>query len=253
MAKEIVSLSGTGTTAADRVADVLLMFFTNPTSLGVSDVARSLGLSKAVVHRILQSLVSRRLVEVSPGEQRYRPGPAMVEFGLDSSYDYDHSWHQRGSATLVGLSSRTGETATLSARLGAMRAFVDQREGSGIIRLSVALWRPRPLYVGASGKAILAFLEPALRDQIIEHRLASERNSHPKARAELEAELGQIHDSRVSVSRGEVNPNAMGVSAPVLRAGRPIGAVGVCAPVTSHAELSELTSIVRDAGQALSE
>ena len=229
------------------------MFLTNPTSLGVSDVARSLGLSKAVVHRILQSLVSRGLIDTGAADQRYRPGAALVEFGLASSYEYDHSWHQTGSATLVDLSSRTGETATLSARLGAMRAFVDQKEGSGIIHLSVALWRPRPLHVGASGKAILAFLDPSLRERIIDHRAATETVAHPRGREELEEELAQIRDRRVSVSRGEVNPNAMGVAAPILKAGRPIGAVGICVSTASHSELNQFGSIVRDAGEALSE
>jgi len=258
MGIDSVSLSGTpggGTTAADRVSDVLLMFLTNSTSLGVTDVARSLGLSKAVVHRILQSLVSRGLLDSGDSDQRYRPGAALVEFGLANSYEFDHSWHQTGSSTLIELRSHTGETATLSARIGAMRVFVDQREGSGIIHFSVALWRPRPLHVGASGKAILAFLDPPLRDRIIEHRVATDAASHrhPEGREKLEDDLKEIRDRRVSVSRGEVNPNAMAVAAPILKAGRPIGAVGICVAATSHSELSQFRSIVHDAGQALSE
>ena len=53
-----------GTETAARVADVLLLFTRGPAALGVSEIARQLGLSKAVVHRILQSLASRSLVEV---------------------------------------------------------------------------------------------------------------------------------------------------------------------------------------------
>lgn len=251
-----VSMSETGlhgTVSADRVADVLLMFLTNPTALGVTDLSRSLGLCKAVVHRILQSLVSRRLLEGNASDQRYRPGAAMVEFGLANSYEYDHSWHQTGAATLADLSARTGQTATLSARIGAMRTFVDQREGSGIIHLSVTLWRPRPLHVGASGKAILAFLEAPLRGQIIEHRLAADGSAHHKGREELEDELGQVRTDRVAVSHGEVNPNAMGVAAPILKGGRPIGAVGICASTMTHSELADSRSLVRDASLALSE
>lgn len=255
MPQESVSTSGTDasrTVAADRVADVLLMFLTNPEPLGVTDVARSLGLSKAVVHRILQSLASRRLIEGNPADQRYRPGAAMVDFGLASSYERDDSWHRMAAATLAELSARTGDTATLTARIGAMRAFVDQREGSSIIRLSVALWRPRPLDVGASGKAILAFVDPRAREQIIHHRLTTHDSARRVGRERLEQELEQTRRERVSVSRGEVVPNAMGVAAPILKGDRPIGAVGICRSVMNGSGLSDLRAIVREAGRALS-
>lgn len=255
MTPRSVPSSGTdapGTLAADRVADVLLMFLTNPAPLGVSDVARSLDLSKAVVHRILQSLVSRRLVEEDPADQRYRLGPAMVEFGLAGSYGYDSSWQHLGAAALAGLTARTGETATLSARIGAMRAFVDQAEGSSIIHLSVALWRPRPLGDGASGKAILAFLDPSAREQIIAHRLPPPGCTHRVDRRQLEEELAQVRRDQVAVSRGEVVQNAMGVAAPILRRGEPIGAVGICLSAMSGSRSTELRSIVREAGRVLS-
>ncbi|MGH3379398.1 MAG: helix-turn-helix domain-containing protein, partial [Actinoallomurus sp.] len=53
----------TGTETADRVADILLAFVDGPRTLGVSAVARDVGVSKAVVYRVLQSLASRGLVE----------------------------------------------------------------------------------------------------------------------------------------------------------------------------------------------
>ncbi len=51
-----------GTETAGRVIDVLLLFTDGPDELGVSRIARELGLSKAVVHRILQTLVARGMV-----------------------------------------------------------------------------------------------------------------------------------------------------------------------------------------------
>jgi len=60
-----------GTEAAARVADVLLAFLRGPRSLGVSALARDLDLSKAVVHRILQTLVQRGLLTADPGTREY--------------------------------------------------------------------------------------------------------------------------------------------------------------------------------------
>ena len=71
-----------GTEGAGRVADVLLDFLEGPGSLGVSALARDLGLSKAVVHRILRTLVQRGLLETDADTREYRLGPSAA--ALDS-------------------------------------------------------------------------------------------------------------------------------------------------------------------------
>ena len=76
-----------GTEASARVADVLLQFLGGSPSLGVSAIARELGLSKAVVHRILRSLVDRRLLEVDPETRAYGLGPAAVALGARALRD----------------------------------------------------------------------------------------------------------------------------------------------------------------------
>jgi len=244
--------SSSGTLGGERVADVLLMFLSNPGTLGVSDIARSLSLSKAVVYRILQSLVSRGLVEASATDQRYRVGRAIAEFGFPASYEYDHAWHAAGAEVLRELRDRTGETATLSARVGTMRIFVDQMEGAAAIRLNVALWRPRPLHSGASGKAILAFLDPDLRRKVIDYRLRSEGGDPLPRNEDLEVELDRIRKTGVALSRAEVNPDAIAIAAPVFRAGQPVGAVGVLGPVRRESEFAGFVPLVRAAGDQLS-
>lgn len=229
------------------------MFLSNPGTLGVSDIARSLGLSKAVVHRILQSLVSRGLVEANASDQRYRIGRAITELGLLASYEYDHAWHAAGASVLRDLRDRTGETATLSARVGTMRIFVDQMEGAATVRLTVALWLPRPLHSGASGKAILAFLDPNLQRKVIDYRLHEEGKEPSPHSKDLEAELDRIRSTGVALSRAEVNPDAIAIAAPIFRAGQPVGAVGVLGSLRRESELARFVPLVRAAGDQLSE
>jgi DNA-binding IclR family transcriptional regulator len=255
LAANDVSLSGTdgaaGTRGAERVADVLTMFLSNSATLGVSDIARTLGLSKAVVHRILQSLASRGIVELSARDQRYRAGPTIADAGLGLSYEYDHAWHQAATPVLGDLRSRTGETATLSARMGDMRLFVDQMEGAAAVRLTVALWRLRPLYLGASGKAILAFMEPRQQARVIEQRVLPGARDDVAGK-DLQQELDRIRHAGVAMSRAEVNPDAFACAAPILRNGRPIGAVGICCSVRRESDVAEFAPVVRAAGEQLS-
>ena len=67
-----------GTESADRVADVLLLFAQSTRPSACHQIARTLTLSKAVVHRILQSLTSRSLLQVAAGGSTYVLGPAAT-------------------------------------------------------------------------------------------------------------------------------------------------------------------------------
>ena len=58
--------------SVERAIDVLLLFAnTDQTELGVTEIASALDLSKAVVHRILTTLVSKGFIE-SGESRRYR-------------------------------------------------------------------------------------------------------------------------------------------------------------------------------------
>ena len=88
--------------------------------LGVTETARELGLSKAVVHQVLTTLTAKGFVEDS---RRYRLGPALLSLGVA----YLDRIDVRGLAepSLHRLSAETNETATLSLRYGWERMYVD--------------------------------------------------------------------------------------------------------------------------------
>src|ERR1700761_1386962 len=78
-----------GTEGTSRVADVLLLFTDGPSTLGVTRIARELGLSKAVVHRILQSLTARGMIAYEPSSREYRLGPAIAALGARALRESD--------------------------------------------------------------------------------------------------------------------------------------------------------------------
>ena len=119
----------------------------------VSDFARRLQLSKAVVHRILRSLAQRGLLAPAP-DGAYRLGPAAA--GLGAAVLRDVDVRAQTMASLRSLATRTGETATLSVLAGDARVYLDQVVSAQQIRMEVELGRRFPLHAGASGKAILA-------------------------------------------------------------------------------------------------
>jgi DNA-binding IclR family transcriptional regulator len=219
----------TGTEAAARVADVLLLFTEGPSTIGVSRIARDLGLSKAVVHRILQSLAARGMVAFEPFSREYRLGPAVTALGARALRDSD--LRSASLDVLRGLRDELGETATLTSPVPNGRVYLDQFEGVHEIKMTVELGRRFPLHAGSSGKCMLAFLPEAERERLLTGEL-TQLTPHTIVDPEkLRAELDEIRARGYAVSGGERQPDAGSVAAPVFGVSDSvIGAISVCGP-----------------------
>jgi DNA-binding IclR family transcriptional regulator len=218
-----------GTGATERVADVLLLFTDGPRTLGVTRVSRELGLSKAVVHRILQSLTGRGLIAYDPATREYRLGPAAAALGGRALRDSD----LRAAALprLVELRDRLRETATVSAKVHGGRIYLDQVVGTHEITMSVELGRRFPLHAGSTGKCMLAFAPAAEVDLVIEGGLPALTAATPTDPAALLTELAEIRERGYAASAGERQADAGSVAAPVFGpSGEVLGALSVCGP-----------------------
>ncbi|MDN5918441.1 MAG: IclR family transcriptional regulator [Pseudonocardia sp.] len=218
-----------GTGATERVADVLLLFTDGPSTLGVTRVSRELGLSKAVVHRILQSLTSRELTAYDPASREYRLGPAAAALGGRAMRDSD--LRTAALPELSGLRDELAETATLSARVHGGRVYLDQVVGTHEITMSVEIGRRFPLHAGSSGKCMLAFGPDERVDETLAADLAALTPSTITDPDALRAELALIRERGYAASAGERQADAGSVAAPVFGpSGDVVGAISVCGP-----------------------
>ncbi len=226
-----VSTSGrsSGTKAAGRVADVLMLLAQGPDSAGVSEVARELGLSKAVVHRILQSLVSRSLVAVNPETREYRLGPAALALGARASRDVD--LRRVARPVLRQLRDDTNETTTLSVLVDDSRIYLDQIESRQEVKMTVELGRPHPLHAGASSRVILAFLPLQRIARIVNSDLPALASNTITNRYVLRRELAEVRQRGYATSHSERQPGAASVAAPLFNAdSEVVGSLSVCGP-----------------------
>lgn len=213
-----------GTEAAARVADVLLLFTGKADTLGVTEIAQDLALSKAVVHRILTSLASRGLIAVD-ADRRYHLGPAAAVLGARALRDLD--LRAVALPVLRRLRDASRETTTLSVVVGEGRTYVDQLPSPQEIRMLVEIGRRFPLHRGASSKVILAFLPPDTR-QRVRDAVTGDADS-----AALARELDGIRIAGFAVSRAERQPDTFSVAAPLLGVdGHAVGAISICGPLS---------------------
>jgi DNA-binding IclR family transcriptional regulator len=232
----------TGDTIAtvQRAAQVLTLFAdTDQDTLGVTEIAETLELSKAVVHRILTTLRESRFVDLDRETRRYMLGPASLALGL--SYLQRLDVRKLARPEMRRLSAETGETATLSIPTDGHRIYIDQVTPPREVKMTVQLGRPFPLHAGSSSKALLAFMDEADRERYLETAdldpLTDLTITDPDV---LRAELEEVRRRGFAKSLGERQPGAGSVAAPILdHQGRPIASMSVCGPVERFAPRAE--------------
>jgi len=211
-----------------RVAEVLLAFAGAKAPLGITEIARRTNLSKAVVHRIAQTLCLNSFLWQDPGTRKYQVG--IAAFALADSANQTSRFRQAGMEILADLAEVCEETTTLSARIGHRRVYTGQVESSQLVRISVDVGRTHPLTVGASGAAILAFLpeneiEAALKIPV--PALSDATLTEPE---QLRARLETVRREGFARTTGERVRDSTSFAAPVRnRLGEVMGAISIAA------------------------
>jgi IclR family transcriptional regulator, acetate operon repressor len=214
----------------ERAVDVLLHFTeVEANTLGVTEVATSLKMSKSAAHRILSSLRRNNLVQLDEATRRYSLGPLAMRLGL--SYLGGLDVRQLAAAELHRLSEQTDETATLSLRTGETRIYVDQVVPPREVIMTVSLGVPFPLHAGGSSKAFLAFLTDDEIDAYLVKNLQPLTAATITDPRNLRRELNRIRKRGWAQSFGERQAGAASVAAPVFdHLDRPAAVISVCGP-----------------------
>lgn len=219
-----------GIVTVERAADVLAAFsVAGGGSLGVTEIANQLSLSKAVVHRILASLRTRGFVEVDENTRRYLLGPSALTVGLSFLNAIDI--REKARPVLQDLSTRTQETATLSVRRDQSRVYIDQITPPREVKMIVELGYLYPLHAGSSSKALLAYLADDEISEILSQELAPLTDKTITNPDRLWEELRAIRRNGWAASVGERQSGAASVAAPILNHENiPVAVVSICGP-----------------------
>jgi DNA-binding IclR family transcriptional regulator len=217
--------------AIERATDVLALFAdADEPTLGVTEIAQALSLSKAVVYRILSSFRAKGFVELDEVSRRYSLGPRALHLGLAYMNRIDVPRIVRPE--LERLSRETDETATLSLRMGNRRVYVDQVTPDRDVKMVVQLGLQVPLHAGASSKAFLAFLGPEEQQSVLSGTLERLTKITVTNARTLRRELAETRDRGYAASFGERMEGAGSVAAPVLgHDGTPVAVISICGPV----------------------
>jgi DNA-binding IclR family transcriptional regulator len=244
-----------GHRAANRVVDILELVARHHDGLALRDVSAQLEAPKSSLLPLLRALTARSfLAQGRAGE--YRLGPAALELGAAAPPQRELAEIARPA--VVELMRRTGETvfvAVLSSDRTAV-VYVDKVESDHIIRYAGGVGDRRPLHATSSGKAILAFLPPEEREEILRGlSLARHTERTVTSPAALRASLEEVRRTGVCVTVDEMVAGASGIAAPVFdRYDRVVAACAIGGPTDRvRPRLKPLTAEVKNTARTLSQ
>lgn len=193
--------------------------------VGPTQAAGAVGAHKSTAVRLMQTLESMGFLVRDGHSGTYCLGPAVMELArgfLVSREDLITA----AAGEAHRLRDITGETTSVYVRQGDRRVCVYRLESPHSLRQSVDVGAAFPIYLGASGKALLAHLRPEEVEEILAHApIDTERVSR------LKEELEGVRKTGVAFSWEEREAGLAAVASPILdRRGNLLAALSVSGP-----------------------
>jgi DNA-binding IclR family transcriptional regulator len=213
-------------------ARILREFDKHSTQLGVSQLARRVGIGKSTAHRIIWTLVDEGLLEKVDETGLFRLTTTMRSLG--SSAETAQRLHEAATMPLDHLRTLTAGTLHIAILDGTDVLYLERREGPGTITVFRRVGARNAAHVTSSGKVLIAFLPPEHRDRLVEGmRLAPRTPRTITSRTAFVAELAKVRHQGFAENRGESEPGMCSIAAPIRD---PLGRVVASVSVAQYVE-----------------
>jgi DNA-binding IclR family transcriptional regulator len=214
--------------------------------LGVTRIARELGLNASTCFNLLRTLVHEGLVNFDERAKTYTIGLGVVELARNALGRASMvSWVQ---PQLDELAVRHGVTVVTWQSLPDERlVLVHVAEHPGAVRVQMTVGTRVPMFVGASGRCMAAF--SGMTKAAIKSRFMSLRWDRAPA---FEAYWQSVLDTRkrgFAIDQGHYQRGATVLAVPVFdAAGKPVMTIG-CASFSEHMNTARTRALVRELGE----
>ncbi|MFG2126605.1 IclR family transcriptional regulator [Streptomyces sp. NPDC048751] len=204
-----------------------------------AQLARDLRMNRTVVHRLLATLHQRGFVIRQ--DDGYAPGVALLR--LAERVQPDLATHGRTAA--AKLRESIGETVVMHVRDGddavvLLQAVSDEH----VVRVEHKIGSRHSLLAGASGRAILAFLDPKAVE-----RITGQAEDPETARRQLEG----VRHVGYALSHDELQLGVHGIAVPVLDGSeQALASLAVLVPTSRTGSVTQHIGALLEAGAQLS-
>lgn len=232
---------------------LLKTFTPEEPELGITALAKRLGVAKSTAHRLASTLVAEGFLEQNPVDGRYRLGLLLFSLGAQVRRRMDVS--EQAVPHLHALSTQSGETVHLAVLHDAEILYLRNIDSPHAIRTRSYLGVRMPAYCTSEGRALLAYSPPLVVAHIMRARLQPRTEHTVTDKAKLTKILAQVRESGYAIDDEESEDGMRGVAAPIFDAsGAVVAAVGLAGPAqrVSKTGLRKFSALVVQAGHAIS-
>jgi IclR family pca regulon transcriptional regulator len=227
--------SGPGASQSlERGLAVLSSFSPDRPTLGISQLARELGLTRSTTHRYVATLASLRYLEQDTATRKYRLGPRVLDLGFAMLGSLE--LREIAAPHLRQLTDATGHTSNLAIRDDTDVILIDRVRGRPgryhHLEFTLHVGSRLPSYCSATGKALLAFLPRPDLDRLLDRIELVQRGPRTVTdKTSLFTELDEVRRTGIATNDEELESALRSIAAPVrARSGQVVAAVNVSIP-----------------------
>lgn len=226
-----------GAQTADRAIQVLLLVAQSEEPLSLSEISRRSGFNPSATYRLVQALTKHALLARDRDGRSYVVGGGLV--ALAATVMQRLNAPEVAVPAMERLRALTSETVSLYVRDRQHRICVAVVDGYHPMRWVVTVGDRQPLYVGLTGKVILAFLPEAEVADVLDTAV-----SEGIDRARVEAQIARVRAAGYLTAVGDRVAGVGGLSVPIF------DAAGVAAALTISGPGDRFTNAVAEANAA---
>lgn len=234
-ARKRATEAGSSKMANSRLSSVttavrlLKAFSADDSELGISELAKRLGVAKSTVHRLASTLLAEGLLEQNPDTDRYRLGIALFALGALVRRRMDIA--AEAKTYLTELRFATEENVRLAVLDGTQIVFVHDFESPHPVRLRSSTGLSAPAFCTAEGRALLAAQPERLLDNVLAGDLTPRTPKTTTDPRKVRAKIAEVRRAGYAIDDEESEIGMRCIAAPVRSAdGHVVAAVGLAAP-----------------------
>jgi len=237
--------------SVDR-AIVILEILARSGEVGVTELARELGVHKSTAFRLVAALERRDLVEQNAGRGKYRLGTGILRLAGATTSRLDLV--QESRTVTRALAQHTGETVNLAVLSDGAALYMDQIAGSSALQPHNWVGQRIPLHATSNGKVLLSSLERSEVARQVPALRAYTANTITTLDA-LMRELDEVRQRGFAIAIDELEIGLTAVAAPVRNIhGEVMASLSISGPTfrLDARRVPQMTDAVVSAGQEVS-
>lgn len=208
---------------------LLKTFSEDERELGISELAKRLGVAKSTVHRLASALLDEGFLEQNPDNGRYRLGISLFSLGSQVRSRLDVA--AEAKPFLNDMRAKLGENARLGVLARRNVVFIHDFESNESVRLRSITGQHRPAHCTAEGLCLLSGMRAAQLEAFLAEPLPARTPNTVTVAEDLHERVRRVKRLGYATEDEECDLGTRCIAAPVFQAdGRVVAAMGLAGP-----------------------